>query len=1382
MAILDALRELLFRLTPYLPGIVGVLIFLALVLIGILIFTARRAKKQAKGDDDGETHQGLDDDPDFEPFSAEPDDLPLLPMRQSFRHALKVLRSHVAGRDWRYAIPWYLLLGPEQSGKSTLASHTGLDLPVGHPADDHEDLRPACKWWFFDRGVLLDAAGSMIRQRDGRGSNAKAWRKFLGYLDRYRPRRPADGIVLTIPIEDFLDDTGAVRPPDDIMHRADAVYKKLWQAQARLGLAFPVYVVVTKLDRLPGFQSLVAELPDHALADMLGWASPYSFESEFRDTWVDEIAQTVGASIQAAEMEIFATTGNAQAAEEIYSLPNAFNGLREPMRIYLRQLFKPSVYHESFSLRGVWFTGDSGLEDASADRPVPILPGVYGGPRMRQAFPVFLRDLFETKIFPERNLARPVKRALLARNKVAIGAQATSVAVALLGALTLWLEHGAMHADVQTVEPFIKEVSDDVESIRAAEKSNALSSSASFNRERALSLLEGMAALKTGSFFSLAIPSSWVADVDDRVVRVTTDAFSLFILQSMGAALDERGTAIGAGRLPPEGPSPFAQDGLASATIQTAVGGSAMTQEAATRGPEYDLLRRFTRSVRDFESAILSYNQLQESQSLEDVRRLVVYLFDVALPESFLENSDFYEEALSGSNYRSIPLEAYRRDVNGRFDAYMNATVTALYAENPLVSALRQLGTSLDAAANSRSASLGDLAALRDRIAAVRSMLGDPAFAWMDDPAFDPSIAYAPLIDRIGGSRLLGPEKAEAFDAANRSGLSQLQNELPKLRALAIGPLLARDGDRTVLRLAAPVEDLAAVLDLLADQPFMRNGRFAPLPAAPPAGSAVEWDVAALDEAVDLVNGYQNFMTDELGRIPRSMHPFVRTAAGNALERSVNDRVAAAMSTARARGTGAIQSEDALRRAVAGFSEAGSVIDDILAAFDTLGLEDSYLDLLDLSVAVSFALIEEADSLFSAGSLYVPRGGDFDFWDGDPGLALDAFRARDPFELRDVLAQQRGRIGIIANGYVKPVANFLDALEVRLSDRETALLSKWRRIVDELAKFELQQADNTVAELERFITGPMMDVSFANCAETLDDAVSEQRSADFFLERISRLSRGIRDRCRDLAGVEAQSAYNAIGDAFDDHLAGRYPFTLTPYEADMREVSPRDLRAFFARYDREVEAARIALEQASDLGFERDRALEFIAQMDRVRAFFTPWLASSTGEDSPVFDLTVSFRVNRERELGGDQVISWELAAGGDTVTLRGENKMLRWGLGETIEVRLRWAENSNMVPAAAVDQPSVRVDGRTVALVYENIWSLVDLIRRHRAGSDDFTEFVDPRPHTLRLDIPTRPVGGGTIEPARLFLRVELSAQQDGQPVPLVMTPFPYEAPQLTP
>ena len=502
-------------------------------------------------------------------------------------------------------------------------------------------------------------------------------------------------------------------------------------------------------------------------------------------------------------------------------------------------------------------------------------------------------------------MARPVKRTLIHSNKIATTAQAASIAVVVLGAFSLWLLHTDMHQDVATVTPFIEQVGQDIDSVQAANRANPSDNPVgSFNRERALRLLEGMAALKTGSFFSILMPSSFLADVDSRVTNVTTTAFNLFILQSMGAALDERGQSIGNGRLPPEG----ASTGTLQMRSNLPSGASALLNNETPRSEEFELLRRYVGSVRDFESAINRYNQLSETNDLEDVRRLVSYLFQVRLPESFLENSDFYSEALSGANYRTIPLDAYQRDMQAKYRELMDKAVVSLYSKNALMIKLRDLAQTLDDAANSRTAGLGELDRVFNQIKTIRAWLDDPKYTWMDDPAFDPTIAYADLQERIGGSQVLGADLAAAFDAANKSGLKTLQQELPDLRSVSIGPILARDGDRTVLRLSPTILDFYSVLESLYQQPFMRDGRFQAMPAPPSLGSAIEWDAGALEEGIAFIDDYDKFIASEMDRVPRALHPLLRTAGGHSLERHVNDRIAAAMVVPRGRSSTSLQS------------------------------------------------------------------------------------------------------------------------------------------------------------------------------------------------------------------------------------------------------------------------------------------------------------------------------------------------------------------------------------------------------------------------------------------------------------------------------------------
>ena len=155
-------------------------------------------------------------------------------LKQFFRYLLKQLRLHAPGRNYRYQIPWLLLIGETESGKSTLLAHNQLNQPLGAP----KAPQGGCQVWFFDKGLVLEVGGQYILHKDSISSDQAGWRTFLKLLHHYRPRRPIDAIILTIPCQELLNQQ---QNPELLQQKAEHLYQKLWEAQNSSGIRFPVY-------------------------------------------------------------------------------------------------------------------------------------------------------------------------------------------------------------------------------------------------------------------------------------------------------------------------------------------------------------------------------------------------------------------------------------------------------------------------------------------------------------------------------------------------------------------------------------------------------------------------------------------------------------------------------------------------------------------------------------------------------------------------------------------------------------------------------------------------------------------------------------------------------------------------------------------------------------------------------------------------------------------------------------------------------------------------------------------------------------------------------------------------------------------------------------
>jgi type VI secretion system protein ImpL len=187
--------------------------------------------------------------------------------------------------------------------------------------------------------------------------------------------------------------------------------------------------------------------------------------------------------------------------------------------------------------------------------------------------------------------------------------------------------------------------------------------------------------------------------------------------------------------------------------------------------------------------------------------------------------------------------------------------------------------------------------------------------------------------------------------------------------------------------------------------------------------------------------------------------------------------------------------------------------------------------------------------------------------------------------------------------------------------------------------------------------------------------------------------------------------------------------------------------------------------------------------MDETRAFFNAYLDKKLG---PFLDFQMQFRVNRDMEQGGGQIIDWSLDVGRKKYRYMDQELSGRWLVGEPVRLTLRWANNSPSVPFATADAPTFRIRDRVAIFEFKNRWSLLSLMSRQAASASDFKYHVDTDVYTLKFRIPTRPDGNLSErqpeelrpEEADVFMRLSLVAP--GGKDPLLLPAFPLRAPRL--
>src|SRR5262245_30651942 len=232
-----------------------VVVVVALVL-AVVVFLAIRGRKQARA---ARQDLVLDQaEPDRRPYTA----ALVHELRPSFNASMERLRRAVRGINFRYGVPWYVLIGPGESGKSTLLAHAPQSAALEPQSVGEGRAVSGIAWHYFDGGVVLDVSASLAMP--GTRADVSGWRALLYLLKRYRPRRPIEGIIVAVPAHLLLDQSWKARTHD----LGATIRERLVLAQAELGFAMPVYVVVTQADHIPGFSAFTDALPDNLQQNM----------------------------------------------------------------------------------------------------------------------------------------------------------------------------------------------------------------------------------------------------------------------------------------------------------------------------------------------------------------------------------------------------------------------------------------------------------------------------------------------------------------------------------------------------------------------------------------------------------------------------------------------------------------------------------------------------------------------------------------------------------------------------------------------------------------------------------------------------------------------------------------------------------------------------------------------------------------------------------------------------------------------------------------------------------------------------------------------------------------------------------------------------------
>jgi len=315
----------------------------ALIVLVILYFVSRKKAKTAAA------QAG-------EPVAPGGDEISLL------IHAAdnKLSAAKLAGGARIANLPTYILMGQPGSTKTSTLVHSGLDpeLLAGQ-VYQNADIVPtrAANLWFSRHSIFAEAGGALL-------ADSAKWNQFVRKL---QPKSSVVGrgvqapraAVVCLDAETFTR-SGAQAA---VVNTARTLRTRLGEISQAFGINLPVYVLFTKMDRLPFFAEYVRNLSNDEASQVLGATLPlltgrgegvYAEEENARLTGTFE---RLFRSLADARPEFLARESDHAKLPATYEFPREFRKIRPAVVEFLVELCRPSQLSVGPLLRGFYFTG-----------------------------------------------------------------------------------------------------------------------------------------------------------------------------------------------------------------------------------------------------------------------------------------------------------------------------------------------------------------------------------------------------------------------------------------------------------------------------------------------------------------------------------------------------------------------------------------------------------------------------------------------------------------------------------------------------------------------------------------------------------------------------------------------------------------------------------------------------------------------------------------------------------------------------------------------------------------------------------------------------------------------------------------------------------------
>jgi len=1265
------------------------------------------------------------------------------PFLKSFIKFLYQLKNHSSSSNYKYLTPWYLLIGPSNSGKTNiLRNFSNFQNQYNDPSQNAGNSY--CEWFNYNDAIVIEVSSNSVK------SNGN-WQLLTELLHYFRHKRPIDGIILTIPLDLLLNEEEYPGSRDTIYQN---IFENIWQFQLKTNSKLPLYIIFTKTDLVDGIKNLLQMLSIEEKNQIFGWANKYNLDEIYSSSWIDEAFNSINKSLNNFILKIAAKTSTNSSFEEILFVKRNFQKLKSPIKKMINSIFKTFNIENSLILRGIFFTAyetESSVIHISDKTPSQGTNELY--------ITNFIKDLFSKKIFVESNLTQPLYRNENFKQTKFIIKNILIYLSILLLTIGGYLEHKNVRNNFALLYNKITLINSSVYTLKQTKPNQKI-----ILDQELQNILHTISELNNINVKSFLIPISWFTDIHKDIKKSISQSFDTAIINSIYLELNLKTNDI---------TKKIASKNYIKNKFQYNI----LNSEPFIR------LDNYISKVLSLQKISKEYNALLKKDKFEvneHLNSITSFLFSKKFNiENFLNND---KENKINTKYFSLAIysEIIKENIKVLFNDFINSSLSELYLK---------IFQNLESTINNSVITLNDknqninqinIQLLLKKIDNVIKFISSNQNEWLSNDNFAPGKKFSDLISKLSTIKIIDNKFIQNLQGYANEQLLLFKQKLLKYHTSLTGHFLKHQKQKVFMCPSDQFVQFYNNMNLISKEPFMVNSTKCALNNNIPETKLLFWDKNILDNIAALINRFNSFKNSKISTMHYSNKYYYINLCKSTLIKNIINMLYKAQTFENIYSTNNLNNKiELLKNNIQNFSTIKTQLLCILEFFNSdFSAEET--PLLNLIKSYYSRILLEANTLFEKIAPYETNISSIKTWNGYSNICHLLFNINNNSTITEYLKIQNNIVKTLTKDIVEPILTLLSDRRIVLPMECQFIIQKWRKLIQCENSYLEKNPKNSILELENFLTTTLSNINYKNFKNFITNNNPTFTEEDFFLRKKSRLLSALKNRILEVEKENFIKTYNNIAELFNSKLSGTFPFVKAknPYTED---ASPELVSLFLKEFDTYISEDLINFltkEYQKTNSTLLDAALKFLKDINTKKTLLTLIIKNKEQKENNKNKILLSVKFDSpiQKNSCNEEIIESNLHIGDSIIKyLNNQNQTIEWHSGDEIKCTFKWALNGYEIPYTYQNN-SLSVNANKATFSYNGPWSILkffqDTLNPQKTSNNEYI---------LRFLIPTTSKRNKNLKKtAKIFISIKIDLNLSDKIQPVYSLTFPHFAPKI--